>query len=390
MGRIIFFLILLWLPFIARAQPERGFAWYDSATYRLWAEQRWSELIALGRESLKLGHDSFYLRMRLGIALYEKEKYAQAMPQFRRALQFDEGSADAHQLMHNNLLYLGRDMEAGAFFTVEGQKSRLFHSIYLEPGVKLSDDRAYTRDVRYIYAGLRHEFGYRLAISHGYQRLSAGFAQPVSGGAGPGPGGGIREVTYTVRQDEYYASPILLISRGFYLSPALHFQSINGDFGPGSNLLLGLQTAVLTGRFRFYAGGSMSEINGLNQSQLEGGLVYYPMGNLNLYFQPQITRHEEEGEINWVFFQKTGFRAAKSTWLEAFGSLGNMRNFGEQNGWLLFNQLDTITGRFGLALIQMLGAQRLFVVYTGENKEEYLTGIPFMHHLISVGIQVKL
>ena len=390
MGKLAFVLVFSGLALTANAQTERGFAWYDSATYRLWAGQHWDELIALGRESLMLGHDSYYLRMRLGIALYENEKYVQAIRQFREALQFDEGSADASQLMHYSLLYLGREMEAAAFYRVEGQKSRLFHSVYFEPGVKLSDNRAYTRDVRYIYAGLRHEFGHRLSLSHGYQRLSAGFAQLVTGGAGPGPGGGTREVTYIVRQDEYYTSPTLLISRGFYLSPSLHFQGISGAFGTGKNLLLGLQTAVLTGRFRFYGGGSVSEINGLNQTQFEGGLVYYPLGNLNLYFQPQITRHEEDGVVNWVYYQKAGFRAAKGTWLEVFGSLGNMLNFAEQNGWLVFNQPDTITSRLGLGLIQMLGTQKLYVVYTAENKEEYLTGTPFMHHLISVGIQINL
>jgi hypothetical protein len=389
MDRLILLLMLSGLPLTAHAQPERGFAWYDSATYQLWAGERWGELIALGREGLELGHDSFYLRMRLGIALYEKEKYAQAIPQFRRALEFDSGSADARQMLHYCLLYLGRDMEAGAFYKSADQKARLFQSIYLEPGVKLSDDRAYTRDVRYIYAGLRHEFGYRLALSHGYQRLSAGFAQPANGGAGPGPGGG-GEILYTVHQDEYYASPTLLVSKGFYLSPSLHFQRVGGDFGTGSNRFFGLQAAVMTGRFRLYAGGSRSEINGLNQTQLEGGVVYYPLGSLNLYFQPQITRHEEEGVVHWVYFQKAGFRAARSTWLEVFGSLGNMRNFGEQNGWLLFNQPDTITGRFGLGLIQMLGAQQLYAVYTAENKEEYITGTPFRHHLISVGIRINL
>lgn len=370
-------------------QTQKDFAYYNNETYRLYSEARWDELIPLALESIEIGHDFYYIRMRLGIAYFENANYTKALVHFNKALNFDKGSTDAKSYSYSCLLYLGREKEAIKYFGVSGTKPKFFHSLYFEPGTKLSDNKASVRNSRYIFLGLNHDLGKTVTLFHGYQRLGADFAYWIPGGNGAGPGGSSStEYTYTVIQNEYYAALSFLFAKGFYITPAFHIQEVNSDNYSGNNHVFSIQLVKWLGNIKLYGGYYNSEINEKNQQQVEGGLVFYPLGNSNLYLQSQATNHYE-GDINTLIWSANGgVKILSKTWLELSLTSGDMLNYSESNGYLLYNQLDVIKNKWGISVNQYLGNHLLYLGYVHESKEEFITETPFAHHDLIIGFNL--
>ncbi len=391
MYKIIILVFIISFPNLLLAQEQKDFTYYNNETYRLYQEANWESLAKLGKEGLSAGHDFYYMRMRIGIAFYEQQKYIQAIPQFEKALEFTPGSQDAMSYLYYCHIYLGRTNEAKKYYDINEEEGQFISSLAFEPGIKLSDNKAYTRDTRYAFFGLGHNISKSISLFHGYQRLVADFALPPDqSNPIPGPSGGINgnETIYSVKQNEYYAALTILAGKGFYLIPAYHFQDVKSDTYHGRNNVFSFQLAKWLGKLKLYGGVSFSEINDLNQQQYEGGLVLYPMGNYNLFFQTQATYHSENSNSNIVSFSKVGFKLFSTTWIDFSYSYGDMINYSDMNGYVVYNQLDVITSKWGITLNQSIGKHFLYLNYTKENKEEYLTGTPFAHNDIILGLNL--
>lgn len=81
----------------ARGQdaPKFSFAYYDSLTYRQYLTGNWGGVIANGRKAMSYNFDYKYLRMRIGIAYFNKENYRLAADYFGKALKFDSYDTSA-------------------------------------------------------------------------------------------------------------------------------------------------------------------------------------------------------------------------------------------------------------------------------------------------------
>lgn len=262
--------------------------------------------------------------------------------------------------------------------------------MYFEPGIKLSDNKTSTRNTYYMFLGLNHELGNRISLFHGYQRLRSDFSYLTTISGGPGFGGGTIqwESIYKIVQNEYYAALTFFLGKGFYLTPAYHYQGVKGDEYLTYNNVGSIQLTKWAGKFKIHAGYYYSEINNLNQQQTELGLAFYPFGNNKLYLQTQATNHLQEDVSTMVYFNKIGVQVSPTTWLEASMSYGNMVNFSELNSYVVYNQLDNISSRWGVSIHQLLGKHMLYLNYVRENKEEYSTEIPFAHNDIIVGFNL--
>lgn len=370
-------------------QTDHDFVYYNNETYKLYIEKNWNDLIPLAKEGIENGHDFYYMRMRLGIAYYELGKYIPAKKQFEKALDFYPISPDAKSYLYYCYLFLGRGQEGRAFYNINEENPKFFRSVYFEPGIKISDNQSRTRNMRYFFLGLNHEFGNRVSLFHGYQRLGADFVTILPDNNGPGPGGPItNEYKYTVLQNEYYAALSVIPAKGFYITPAYHIQDVNVEGYHGKNCVFSIQIAKWLGRIKLYGNYYMSRINQLSQHQYEGGIVYLPLGSTNMYLQTQVTVHTEQSQHKTILFNKLGIKLFPKTWIEGFGSYGSMLNYSELNGYIIYNQLDEIKSKLGFSINQYLGDHLLFFNYTHENKQEYNTGIPFIHHDFILGLNL--
>ncbi|MCK4919785.1 MAG: hypothetical protein KAS71_01990, partial [Bacteroidales bacterium] len=64
------------------AQKDASFVYLDSLSYQQYLQEDWSALIKTTRKAYKNNMDYYYMRMRTGIAYYEKQRYMLAEKHF--------------------------------------------------------------------------------------------------------------------------------------------------------------------------------------------------------------------------------------------------------------------------------------------------------------------
>lgn len=110
-GLIILFAVI---SLLAGAQEKKSFSYYDSLTYAIYEQSDWRTLTGEGRRALSLGYDYYYMRMRIGISLFERRQYLYAIPHFRKALEFSEDDPVATSYLYYSWLFTGEPLTASA------------------------------------------------------------------------------------------------------------------------------------------------------------------------------------------------------------------------------------------------------------------------------------
>jgi tetratricopeptide (TPR) repeat protein len=106
--------LLLFIAIQANAQ-ELTYKSVDSITYNQFVTHQYSQLLTTGKAALVQHIDFYYLRMRLGIAYYEKENYENALPHFRKANAMNPMDTITQEYLYYTYLFSGREEEANLF-----------------------------------------------------------------------------------------------------------------------------------------------------------------------------------------------------------------------------------------------------------------------------------
>ena len=176
-----------------------------------------------------------------------------------------------------------------------------------------------------------------------------------------------------ISQHQYYLSPSFTSPTGFSVSPSFHFLGIgyqvinNGGngFGPGSqvsmvnqktNMLVGgLALSQVAGPMNITLGGNYSNLNDAQQVLVRGGFTWFPLGNLDLYMgaylntQAWITENTSGYEMIPEYLLGAGL--ASRIWIEVLGSHGDMLNYLEGNGYIVYNGLDMMKHKISTRLL---------------------------------------
>ena len=112
--------------------------------------------------------------------------------------------------------------------------------------------------------------------------------------------------------------------------------------------------------FVFTMNTSYSNLN--NGKQMQNGFtgVYYPLGNLNLYFISDFNYISskdigiENFENNWVVTGKGGFKLSEPVWLEGSFTYGDIKNYNESNAFIVYNNTEVIKRRFEFDIIWLI------------------------------------
>ena len=99
--------------------------------------------------------------------------------------------------------------------------------------------------------------------------------------------------------------------------------------------------------FNFGLFGSWSDLNYLNQYQAGAKVMVFPNGNLNLYSSAKFVSAWEDGDNRLVFELLAGSKLSKKVWGEGSITVGQMKNFNENNAYIIYNSGDEITLRAG-------------------------------------------
>ncbi len=436
---------ILMLSFTVNAQNEVNFKDVDSLTYKYYENLKWDSLIIIGKEGLKNDIDYFYLRMRLGIAYYEKQKYRKAAIHFKKAIKFNSIDDLAMEYLYFSYLFSGQSAEARSLtkkFSEElSQKlktnvSRLIDEIYFEGGPSIGKnpvigeegnqhamppdillrEQELTNDVRYFALGLKHQLSKNIYIFHSVSTIDIGKTQNLEFYEGN------LLNDYRIFQRQYYFSGGLYLGNGFSLKPAAHFINVNYDkliydfdinnanklFLKQENIImndfaLSLSLSKNVSVFNFDLNGVIANINNSRQWQLAFSTTVFPLNNLNLYFNGTATVHNNDLNQNLIWEPMAGGKLTPKLWLDGFITIGNLYNYTEKNAYLVYNITDAIISRKGLSLkyvlndyitfslhYQNLTKKNMFNVINTNNKLVIEERNNFINHTIIGGIKWTL
>ena len=400
MYRIIIIGILLLSSLSSFAQSKRNFAWYDKYTYELFQNKDWDKLIVQGNKAIKAGHDFFYLRVRIGVAYYTKGEYRASIPHFTKALQFNESDPLTVEYLFYAYKFSGRLMDANLIYAKYKKqlKSRkipeltgIITSIYSEGGLKvISPSNVNYGTLNYGHVGIQQQLGSRINLYHGYMRVSQNIYdyETINNPGFNSPSTIPSKFKYA--QNEYYLKGIFPLAIGVQLIGSLHTQAITdtvsyNNFAYTAGINASLQLVDL------YVSYGSATIKDTLQQQITGGLTIYPAKNQNFYLRSALIYHTYEDLANVIFYQKVGLRTGENTWLEAYGSFGDMKNVQELDGFYQYNINNHLIQRIGFTGIFNIGQNaKLFVGYTSENYEELDTRLAYKQHYVFTGLQINI
>ncbi|HQQ94292.1 MAG TPA: tetratricopeptide repeat protein [Bacteroidia bacterium] len=212
------------------APDSNSFQFIDRHSYELYLTASWKELAAYCEKAFKDGHDSYYLRMRAGMAYYALKRYRSATPHFRKALELNSADDTATWYLYSGLLYSERFEEAkrlslrfgsGLQETTGSRNYSPIDYIVSESGFKHSDSSALFRNPLFASLGLQHDIGRKVFLFHNLNYF------------------GQNEYRFNVEQFQYYLRATFPLRNNLSLSAAMHIVHVNAD-------LKELVTGVLT------------------------------------------------------------------------------------------------------------------------------------------------
>jgi hypothetical protein len=388
-------LLLAFVSGMASAQitsPE-NFSAIDSLTYSQYLSKHWKLLEKTSKSAFREGIDYYYLRMRAGIAMYEQHKYIPAIGQFRKALGMNDIDPVAMEYLYYSLKFSGREQDALLFFkNHEDQlKNRVSESLrpvrnfQVEPAWHMNTESDFrslfstentgttpgyqiiTRRFFNLDFSLEHDLGKRISLIHGgtfMTKYDYYYSQTETSafdsyehqnqqyqyyaGLGINPGGGV-----IIRPSFHYVKFISprLIYRDRRFGNSFSVPAINENYFLGR-----LSVFKNLGRTGTAAGVTISDLGGKTQYETDFNIVYYPLGNLNMYLLGTIYRLiEDPGTTNedrrMIYSGLMGFKVLPTFWLQTELTVGEIKNMAFGEGFIIYDGNETVTSRYMVSLI---------------------------------------
>lgn len=389
---ILFFSVVLFTvillssnPITLQAQSNQDIRLTDSLTLALYNNQQWDELIDVSAKAIKQGLDYYYLRMRVGIAYYEKQNYRKAIPHFQKALRFNPMSKITSEYLYFSYLSAGRPYDARTTEPLLGEKSRkknniskpsFVEEVYVEAGPafagnqnlnyrgkqkgKPSPDTIYNasyyyNNMYYGFAGIKLRLLPALSIYQGYGYLSAAVSERITYMNKP-----IEEFNSTTVQHEYYANMEINLPGKIFVVPAFH--KLWDNFGYRTNYYdpeiynlvfdtvyekeeIYVSSLSLKKDFSIFAvevSGTYGDFGHAVQKQMSFSALTFPFGNIDFYTKTSITRMWNNDDDHLIFYQMFGGSITKDVWLEAELTYGQLLDYTEKNAFVIYNSPEDI------------------------------------------------
>jgi tetratricopeptide (TPR) repeat protein len=420
-SRLILGFILIWSWALTAEAQQKSLSQVDEETYKLYQQGNWDALIVEGKEALKNQIDYYYLRVRLGIAYYEKENFHQASIHFEKALQLNDDEEYVKEYLYYSYLLAGRSAEAkvvsATFSPFLKQKTQTESRKFIEKldlaynytaqadqqivdefsppaDSELEGSQFVPNQHNYVFLGIQHDIAPRFSFYHGYSGMQASHLLYTQS-----EGESYLDPDYLSTLHQYYAAGNFLLSKGLSLVGGIHFIHVRypvlveNQVGQGQNTTTEevIQTdndmvyfGSLYRRWSYITlGGSFyyGTIANAIQNQADLKLILYPKGNSNLYTISVLSwQKQETGNLpttNRILFeQQIGTKISNKLWLEAYGTFGEMENFILNDGVVIFNRLDKITQRIGGRVILFISPKwSITFDYTHfSNQSEFKSG----------------
>lgn len=383
MQRLIIILLVFSFFGSLRGQERTDFSYFDSLTYKQYEDGRWKELTESGKKALRLEHDYYYMRMRIGISYYERKSYLNAIKHFRKALEFNNNDQVATEYLYYSYLLSGK------YYTADAWTAMFRKALSQKTGISTARTNRLSVDYLYNWSESEDIINYFLSTN--------GFVEPgnmiipvsysnigVTMYNSPSPGFNLKhslsylnrenslftsdgidsysDYRQKVNQFQYYISAIISNTSGLTFTPSVYYiytsYSLIGFATSGmntyaylipvkeNNIGAGAEIDYSTGLFDIYLDGYASRLGYRSHFQGGGGLIFYPLTNNHLYFGAgyYIKISEIEGGYGRsnVFKAMTGISANNKFYIDFALLAGDMENYIDGSSQLVYNGINEI------------------------------------------------
>ena len=379
--------VLLLSCFSSFAQEEEFTSQYvENRSYSLYLSKDWKSLVLLGDSALDKGFDYYFLRLRLGIALYEQKKYLLAKDHFIKAIEFNS----LEDLPQEYLFYcyfftdhfeesraLAKTFSPALKSKLEYQKWKPVDIFSFDMGSKLTAS-ADIPNAGYANIALGHFIANRVYLYHAYTYYGQGNSNYL----------------WKINQNQYYIKASMPLKNDWNL--ALSFHAIGRDLleypkvnyppsGPGawkptstktSNFVESFSLKKSVKKFDYTVGSTVLWLDSLYQFQHDVSATYYPFANNKVAVGAVLYTHTSNAYSQMSFAAVPFVSIKPSSKISMYTSyLYNQRNnIAEWNGALVNNSPDFTSGRFTLNTTFRLSTKLdASVTYQYEMKKAYYT-----------------
>jgi hypothetical protein len=355
-------IILFFISPVASAQED--FATLNRMTYDYFMKGDYVNLKKAGDKLISQGADYYYLRMRLGIGAYNKEKYSEAVNNFKKAISFNSADTVSYEYIYYSYLLSGRKADAALYLkNLPAEKKNpvmlsadkaLKYSLFA--GSSITNFNETVPETSTLYKEcLKSSFNFTAGVE---TRILSRFR------------GTFAFTSFTKKG--VYLSELVPEGTNFRLTQAQVYANIGVNFFPGwdvavfgnsafypqlmadnyvSEILAGTGISKNLWKIRTGANISFSNFGASRQLREEGYITWLPLGNMNLYFT---AGGMFQYDVNWgsthQINAEAGSRLFKYLWLEAGFVTGNSFLYARNQGALMNNSFHipatTLYGNF--------------------------------------------
>lgn len=372
----------------------------DKKMEELFVNKKWNEIISLGKRARAVNIESYFLRVRLGIAYYQTKKYFEAIPNFEKAIDIAYPEPEVLRYLYYSYLITGRMEDANYTYYLmpESEKIKIkplensfVNDLNIESGIGTSNDydknssidldgpdniygeQILSGNYFYVNGGLRQLPLKWLGVLYDYTYMKEDKTKQIQ----------FNNVknsdSYSQIQNQFYNKFDIRIANGLVVSPAARYikvesntiyadyDSVSYSYNPNTmtydsvkyyytlfnqqnisdNFVLSLAVFKYISIFKFEVNGSFSYLNNNHQSQIGLSFKSFPYGKTSFYTNTDLVLQNQNKVSNLIFSQLLGGGIYKNIWLEGFGTYGRMSNYNEQNGFIVYNNPDVIEYKFG-------------------------------------------
>ena len=387
----------------------------DSASYVYFISGKHKELVSLSNNALSSGIDSYYLRVRVGVSYFNKNEFYQASIHLRKALDFYPSDMYTKEFLFYSYLYMENFEEAKLMIEkmpityqdayrklIKLQKSIVIESGYQttsyvnsqDSSVFLAKDASDTslhgngvyaesdrmKSIQYFQVGMGYPISKRIK---GYSGLSLvrnnreehiyskeyiwdntnSIYVPI-----------LKDTahSYTLSQYQVYSGLTITLPKHFnllvggqymyytqnklyanYNSTTFNY-SYHDSTTSRNNLVTNVSISKAYAKLIPMVSLGFNKIDAISIMQYTAQTTYLPFGNFNLNVTAGISLSKDINETRNVYFAKIGGRFTDKLWYDAYLYTGNLKNFTEGNGYVVYNISDKITMKSGLNLTYYL------------------------------------
>ncbi len=214
MHRLVLIFIILNLSILTNGISQVDFKKVDSTSYSLYSQKDWVNLTDYGDNISSTGVDYYYFNLRIGIAHYNLEVYKKSIPYFEKALKNNSSSQIANEYLFWGYTMLNNELTAYTYYKnledsiqskIDYKSKKIIETIFIEPGLKISNNKLNADNLLYANLGLTHKISPRFLVTQSYTNIQ----QKLSWG--------------DLKQQEYFINPSYKINNKLKISVGLHY-----------------------------------------------------------------------------------------------------------------------------------------------------------------------